>query len=64
MQVIRVPTGVAVFPKENSQVHPPLRAELFALQPPQPDADAPTSPMLVERPEALGGEVRSSFSAL
>jgi pimeloyl-ACP methyl ester carboxylesterase len=61
--VVRVPTGVAAFPKENSQVPRRFAEEYFNLRRytrmPRGGHFAP-----VEQPEALAAELRSFFGAL
>src|SRR5262245_34154749 len=61
--VVRVPTGVAAFPKENSQVPRRFAEEYFDLRRytrmPRGGHFAP-----VEQPEALAAELRSFFGAL
>jgi epoxide hydrolase len=60
MPVIRVPTGVAAFPKENSQVPRRFCEQYFDyLRMPKGGHVAP-----VEQPEALAGELRAFLSAL
>ncbi len=63
LPVIRVPTGVAAFPKENSQVPRRFCEQYFDLRRhsrmPKGGHFAP-----VEQPEALAGELRAFLSAL
>ena len=63
MPVIRLPTGVAAFPKENSQVPRRFCEQYFDLRRysrmPKGGHVAP-----VEQPEALAGEHRAFLSAL